>query len=84
MIREFIFPYYEQLLTNIKSRQPGVVVATDITLDRLSSTINEYQLTSRSEAVLINAEGQTFAYKDPENIELNRTKINSSSLSRSA
>jgi len=64
----FYFSSDVGITAKIKSRQPGVVVATDITLDRLSDTINKYQLTPGSEAVLINAEGQTFAYRDPEKI----------------
>ena len=40
----------------------------DITLDRLADTINKYQITPNSEAVLINAEGQAFAYKNPEKL----------------
>jgi len=47
---------------------PGVVVAFDITLENLSQTIAKYQLTPDSEVVLINAEGQTFAYKDQQKI----------------
>ena len=54
------------ITANIKSDQPGVVVATDITLDRLSSTIAKYQITPGSEAVLIDAEGKTFAYRNPD------------------
>ncbi|MGB5518887.1 MAG: HD domain-containing phosphohydrolase [Gammaproteobacteria bacterium] len=64
----FYFSGNVGITAKVKSRQPGVVVATDITLDRLTRTINKYQLTQGSEAVLINAEGQVFAYKDPEKI----------------
>ena len=64
----FFFSDDVGITANIKSTQPGVVVATDITLDRLTRTINKYQLTPSSEAVLINAEGQVFAYKNPYNV----------------
>jgi len=47
---------------------PGVVVAFDITLEQLSQTIAKYQLTPHSEVVLIDAQGQTFAYKDQQRI----------------
>ncbi len=49
-----------------KTGEPGVVVVFDITLDSLSNTIAKYQLTPNSEVVLINAEGQTFAYRNQE------------------
>ena len=68
--RPYVFYFSDDvgITARIKSRQPGVIIAADITLDRLTRTINKYQLTPGSEAVLINAEGQTFAYKDPEDI----------------
>jgi HD-GYP domain-containing protein (c-di-GMP phosphodiesterase class II) len=47
-----------------KTTEPGVVVVFDITLQNLSNTIARYKMTASSEIVLINAEGQTFAYKD--------------------
>jgi len=46
-----------------KTAEPGVVVVFDITLESLSKTISKYQVTPNSEVVLINAEGQTFAYE---------------------
>jgi HD-GYP domain-containing protein (c-di-GMP phosphodiesterase class II) len=51
-----------------KTQEPGVVVVFDITLDNLSKTISKYQLTPSSEVVLINAEGQTFAYKQQDKV----------------
>ena len=51
-----------------KTAEPGVVVVFDITLQDLSNTIARYQMTDSSEIVLINAEGQTFAYKDQSRI----------------
>jgi HD-GYP domain-containing protein (c-di-GMP phosphodiesterase class II) len=64
----FYFSGNVGLTARIKSSEPGVVIATDITLDRLTNTINKYQTTPNSEAVLINADGQTFAYKDPDRV----------------
>ena len=64
----FYFSRQVGITAKIKASEPGVVIATDITLDNLTDTINKYQITPNSEAVLINAEGQTFAYKDPERI----------------
>ena len=57
-----------------KTAEPGVVVAFDVTLDNLSKMISKYQITPNSEVVLINAEGQTFAYKDQKKIIVNNTK----------
>ncbi len=51
-----------------KTQEPGVVVVFDITLDNLTKTISKYQLTPSSEVVLINAEGQTFAYKQQDKV----------------
>jgi HD-GYP domain-containing protein (c-di-GMP phosphodiesterase class II) len=64
----FYFSRQVGITAKIKADQPGVVIAIDITLDNLTETINKYQITPNSEAVLINAEGQTFAYRDPERI----------------
>ena len=61
----FYFSRQVGITAKMKADQPGVVIAMDITLDRLADTINKYQITPNSEAVLINSEGQTFAYKDP-------------------
>ena len=56
-----------------KTAEPGVVVVFDITLDNLGDTISKYQVTPSSEVVLINAEGQTFAYKDQGKVVLSKT-----------
>ena len=64
----FYFSRQVGITAKIKASQPGVVIATDITLDNLTDTINKYQITPNSEAVLINTQGQAFAYKTPERI----------------
>jgi HD-GYP domain-containing protein (c-di-GMP phosphodiesterase class II) len=64
----FYFSGNVGITVNARTSQPGVVIASDITLDRLTSTINQYQITPSSEAVLINAEGQTFAYREAERV----------------
>lgn len=68
--KPYIFYFTRQIgiTAKLKSREPGVVVATDITLDQLTKTINNYQITPSTEAVLIDAKGQTFAYKDPDKV----------------
>lgn len=55
-----------------KTTEPGVVVVFNITLDNLSQTIKKYQVTPNSEVVLINAEGQTFAYQHQEKVVVNK------------
>ncbi len=57
-----------------KTKEPGVVVVFDITLANLSETISRYQVTPGSEVVLINADGQTFAYKHQEKVMVRDTK----------
>jgi HD-GYP domain-containing protein (c-di-GMP phosphodiesterase class II) len=66
----------------VKAEQPGVVVGLNITLDNLSEKISSYQITPRSEVVLINAEGETFAYKNPKDIiiESNDSEIKLANL----
>ena len=64
----FYFSRQVGVTTKMEADQPGVVIASDITLGDLTETINKYQLTPNSEAVLINAEGQAFAYKDPDKV----------------
>ncbi|MEO1926645.1 MAG: HD domain-containing phosphohydrolase [Gammaproteobacteria bacterium] len=55
-----------------KTAEPGVVVVFNITLANLSRTIAKHQVTENSEVVLVNAEGQVFAYKDPHSILVKR------------
>ena len=66
------YVFYESKLVGVTAMsttsEPGVVVAFDITLENLSQTIAKYHLTPNSEVVLINAQGQTFAYKDQHKI----------------
>jgi len=66
----FFFSGNVGITAMVKSPEPGVVVATDVTLDRLGRTINKYKLTPGSEAVLVDAEGQILAYRDPERVVL--------------
>jgi HD-GYP domain-containing protein (c-di-GMP phosphodiesterase class II) len=44
---------------------PGVVVASDVTLERLSETISQHRMTASSEVVLVGADGKVLAYRDP-------------------
>ena len=56
------------LTAMLKTNKPGVVVSIGITLDNLSNTISKYQVTPNTEVVLINAKGETYAYKDTSQI----------------
>ena len=71
------YVFYDSKIVGVtamsKTAEPGVVVVFDITLDSLSRLIGKYQITPGSEVVLINAEGQTFAYKDQKKIIVNNT-----------
>jgi len=58
-----------------KTAEPGVVLVFDITLQQLNKTIRKYQVTPNSEVVLINAEGQTFAYGDQDKVVLNKADV---------
>ena len=44
---------------------PGVVVASDVTLERLSETISRHRMTASSEVALVGADGKVLAYRDP-------------------
>ena len=48
----------------LKSGTPGVVVATDITLEQLSKTISRHRITASSEVVLVDTNGRVLAYHD--------------------
>ena len=44
---------------------PGVVVASDVTLERLSETTSRHRMTASSEVVLVGADGKVLAWRDP-------------------
>ena len=58
-----------------KTAVPGVIVVFDITLKSLSETISRYEVTENSEVVLIDARGQTFAYRDQDRVVVDSTGI---------
>ena len=66
----FYFSRKVGITAKMKTRQPGVVIAADITLGRFGDTIKKYDITPSTEAVLVNSKGQTLAYKDPEKVIL--------------
>ncbi|MFV2060626.1 MAG: HD domain-containing phosphohydrolase [Gammaproteobacteria bacterium] len=63
------------LTATSKTAEPGVVVALDVTLENLSEMISKYDITPDSEVVLINAKGQTFAYKDPSKVVIKTNEV---------
>ena len=62
------------------TRKPGAVVMFDITLENLSETIAKHHVTPGSEVLLINADGQTFAYKDQSKIITRKGTANGTNL----
>ena len=62
----YLFYFLGKVGTTITrmSAQPGVVVASDVTLENLSQTISQYQITPGSEVALIEARGNVLAYQD--------------------
>jgi len=57
----------------IRGNEPGVVFALDITLEQLSETVLRFHITPGTEALLINAAGQTLAYRDPSQLVISTT-----------
>jgi len=60
------YVFYESKIVGLtamsKTPEPGVVVVFDITLANFEQTVSKYQITSESEVVLVDAEGQVLAY----------------------
>jgi len=61
------------LAAMIKTHEPGVVIALNVSLGNLAKTIAKHQITPHSEVVLISANEEVFAYKDT--IELTAKQI---------
>ena len=66
----YLFYFLGKVGTTITrmSAQPGVVVASDVTLENLSETISQYQVTPGSEVALIDAHGNVLAYQDTDRL----------------
>jgi HD-GYP domain-containing protein (c-di-GMP phosphodiesterase class II) len=75
------YVFYDSKLVGLtamsKTIEPGVVMVFDITLENLSRTIKKYQVTPGSEVVLINAEGQAFAYDQQDKVVINKADASS-------
>jgi len=66
-IQPYLFYFIGKVGTTItlKTPVPGVVIAADVTLEQLSQTIRQHQITPDSEVVLMDADGRALAYRDP-------------------
>ena len=65
-IKPYLFYFIDKVGTTIRleTGAPGVVIAADITLDQLSQTIRQHQITPDSELVLMSADGRALAYRE--------------------
>jgi HD-GYP domain-containing protein (c-di-GMP phosphodiesterase class II) len=65
--RPYLFYFLGQVGTTVTLAAPehGVVVASDVTLERLSETTSRHRMTVSSEVVLVGADGKVLAYRDP-------------------
>jgi hypothetical protein len=62
----YLFHFIGKVGTTVAmgTREPGVVIASDVSLDQLSDTIGGYRITPNSEALIIGGDGRVFAYHD--------------------
>jgi HD-GYP domain-containing protein (c-di-GMP phosphodiesterase class II) len=65
--RPYLFYFLGKVGTTVTlaAPVPGVVVASDVTLERLSETTSRHHMTASSEVVLVGADGEVLAYRDP-------------------
>ena len=65
--RPYLFYFIGKVGTTVTlaTPVPGVVVASDVTLERLSDTTRLHHMTASSEVVLVGADGKVLAYRDP-------------------
>ena len=65
-IAPYLFHFIGRVGTTItlQTAVPGVVLATDVSLEQLSETIGRYRTTPDSEAVMIDGDGRVLAYHD--------------------
>ena len=62
----YLFYFIDKVGTTVSLRtsKPGVVIATDVSLEQLSENMGHYRITSNSEAVMIDTDGRALAYHD--------------------
>jgi HD-GYP domain-containing protein (c-di-GMP phosphodiesterase class II) len=65
--RPYLFYFLGKVGTTVTlaAPVPGVVVASDVTLERLSETTSRHHMTASSEVVLVGADGKVLAWRDP-------------------
>ncbi|MGD8843725.1 MAG: HD domain-containing phosphohydrolase [Gammaproteobacteria bacterium] len=65
-IEPYLFYFVGKVGTTVtlETPRPGVVVATDVSLEQLSATIGRHRVTPGSEVVLFDADGRVLAYPD--------------------
>jgi HD-GYP domain-containing protein (c-di-GMP phosphodiesterase class II) len=65
--RPYLFYFVGKVGSTVTLRTPvpGVVVASDVTLERLSETTRRHRMTASSEVALVGADGKVLAYRDP-------------------
>lgn len=65
-VQPYLFHFIGKVGTTVtvKTGRPGVVLATDISLEQLSNTIARYRTTPGSEVVLFGTDGGVLAYHD--------------------
>jgi HD-GYP domain-containing protein (c-di-GMP phosphodiesterase class II) len=65
--RPYLFYFLGKVGTTVtlETPVPGVVVACDVTLERLSETTSRHRMTASSEVVLVGADGRVLAWRDP-------------------
>jgi len=65
--RPYLFYFLGQPGTTVAlaAPVPGVVVASDVTLEGLSETTSRHRMTASSEVALVGADGKVLAYREP-------------------
>ncbi len=69
-IQPYRFYFIGQVGTTVtlQTGRPGVVIAADVTLEQLSKTIRQHQMTPDSEVVLLTPDGRALAYRETDKL----------------
>lgn len=70
VVEPYIFYFLKKIGTTVSYQPPGsnAVIAADVTLQQISTTLNKYLLTPGSEIALVNPEGLVLGYNKPESV----------------
>lgn len=65
-VQPYLFHFIDKVGTTVtlQTARPGVVLATDVSLEQLSETIGRYRSTPNSEVVMFGSDGRVLAYHD--------------------